>query len=102
MDDAELPEDLPVLGEARFLTLVQFLGHSPEACRAAVRVSTLDEGEGEPSADYWAVAAEYFLAVAAQKSPFGFEQALDTMREGAMGYRTLKVERDEVLPDDGG
>lgn len=101
MDDTPV-EDLPVLGEAKFLAHVQFLGYDSEACRAAVRVSTLDEGDGEPSADYWAIAAEYFMAVAAQKSPHGFEAALDMLREGAMGYRTLRVDREEIAEDDDG
>ena len=96
MDDEERLEDLPVLAEARFLTTVRLLGYSRENCRKLVLVATLDKGDGGPEQELWALAGEYMIAVAAQKSSEGFERALDRMRESAREFRTVDTGREEM------
>lgn len=49
-------------------------------------------GDGEPEFIYWMGACEQFMNIVAQKSPAGYEKALEALVQGAMTYRRKKVE----------
>lgn len=44
----------------------------------------------------WMMACEFLMHVTAQKSMAGYEKALDLLREGAMTYRVLQKENEDV------
>lgn len=98
MEIPNLKDGDEIVGMAEFVITTNFIKDKDGKIRPIVVVQPpTDKSGNEPQYEFWMASAEYLLAITAQKSPLGYEKAIEEIVKYAMKYKTktVKVKKED-------